>query len=256
MKKSLVCAVLTAAGLLFVLAGCNKMTDRGASTLGSSNPGSSNQASSTQSSSNHGSSNADSSSEVKPTGKADPALKGTRWDTTNRIIIAFAVEDTNMVYFSTPEVGNQEATYSVNGTTVSFDLTQYVQLYKSMTVDKFIKKDIAIFENAIAQLEKDLKAAQAANNKAEEKRIQDDLETKRSVLKLLKNPTEEVQRDVAGYIEFMKQYVVKLEPFAKFTGTLNPEKTTLTINKFPVAVWVGEKCDRIETKMLTFTKNK
>ena len=55
--------------------------------------------------------------------------------------------------------------YSVNGATVSFDLTQSVQLYKSMTVDKLIKKDIAMFENAIAQLEKDLKAAQAANNK-------------------------------------------------------------------------------------------
>lgn len=116
------------------------------------------------SSSNQGSSNADSSSEVKPTGKADPVLKGTRLDTTNRII-AFAVEDTNIVYVSARETGSQEATYSVNGATVSFDLTQSVQLYKSMTVDKLIKKDIAMFENAIAQLEKDLKAAQAANNK-------------------------------------------------------------------------------------------
>ena len=255
MKKSLVCAVLTAAGLLFVLAGCNNMTDRGASTLGSSNPGSSNQASSTQSSSNQGSSNADSPSEVKPTGKADPALKGTRWDTTNRIIIAFAVEDTNMVYVSAREVGNQEATYSVNGATVSFDLTQYVQLYKSMTVDKLIKKDIAMFENAIAQYEKYLKSPEAANNTDEKKRIQDLQERAKTLLNDLKNPTEEVLQEKASLIEFMKQYAAKLEPFAKFTGTLNPEKTTLTIEKFPVAVWVGEKCDRIETKMLTFTKN-
>ena len=255
MKKSLVCAVLTAAGLLFVLAGCNNMTDRGASTLGSSNPGSSNQASSTQSSSNQGSSNADSPSEVKPTGKADPALKGTRWDTTDRTI-AFAVEDTNIVYVSARETGSQEATYSVNSATVSFDLTQSVQLYKSMTVDKLIKKDIAMLEDAIVQLEKDLKAAQAASNKAEEKRIQKELEEQRSVLNDLKNTTEEGLRELASYVEDMKQYAAKLEPFAKFTGTLNPEKTKLTINKFPVAVWVGEKCDRIETKMLTFTKNK
>ena len=230
------------------------MTDRGASTLGSSNPGSSNQASSTQSSSNQGSSNADSSSEVKPTGKADPVLKGTRWDTTNRII-AFAVEDTNIVYVSARETGSQEATYSVNGATVSFDLTQSVQLYKSMTVDKLIKKDIAMFENAIAQLEKDLKAAQAANNKAEEKRIQKELEEKRLMLNDLKNSTEEELQEIASYIESMKQYAAKLEPFAKFTGTLNPEKTKLTIEKFPVGVWDGVKFDRIETKMLTFTKN-
>lgn len=252
MKKSLVCAVLTAAGLLFVLAGCNKMTDRGASTLGSSNPGSSSQASSTQSSSNHGSSNADSPSEVKPTGKADPVLKGTRWGTTNRII-DFAVE-TNMVVVSDPNAGMQEATYSVNGLTVSFDLTQYVQLHKSMTVDKLIKKDIAMFENDIARLEKALKAAQAANNKAEEKQIQKALERAKNAVNGLKKPTEELQQYLARYIEFKKQYVVKLEPFAKFTGTLNQEKTTLTINKFPAAVWVGGKCDRIETKMLTFTK--
>lgn len=254
MKKSLVCAVLTAAGLLFVLAGCNNMTDRGASTLGSSNPGSSSQASSTQSSSNQGSSNADSPSEVKPTGKADPALKGTRWDTTGRTI-AFEVEDTNIVYVSARETGCQEATYSVNGTTVSFDLTQSVQLHKSMTVDKLIKEDIAMFENDIAQLEKDLKAAQAANNKAEEKRIQKELEWNRRRLNDLKNSTEEELQEIASYIESMKQYVAKLEPFAKFTGTLNPEKTQLTIEKFPVGVWDGVKFDRIEIKTLIFTKN-
>ncbi|MGP1443991.1 hypothetical protein [Treponema sp.] len=253
MKKSLVCAVLTAAGLLFVLAGCNKMTDRGASTLGSSNPGSSNQDSSTQSSSNHGSSNADSSSEVKPTGKADPVLKGTRWGTTNRII-DFAVE-TNMVVVSDPNAGLQEATYSVNGLTVSFDLTQYVQLHKSMTVDKHIKQDIAKFENDIAKFEKDLKAAQAANNKAEEKRIQKELERRRSGLEHLKNPTEGLQRDLASSVENMKQYAAKLEPFAKFTGRLNSEKTKLTIEKFPVGVWDGVKFDRIEIKTLIFTKN-
>ena len=206
------------------------------------------------SSSNQGSSNADSSSEVKPTGKADPVLKGTRWDTTNRII-AFAVEDTNIVYVSARETGSQEATYSVNGATVSFDLTQSVQLYKSMTVDKLIKKDIAMFENAIAQLEKDLKAAQAANNKAEEKRIQKELEGKRSVLKPLKNPTEKLQRELASYVESMKQYTAKLEPFAKFTGRLNPEKTKLTVEKFPVGVWEGVKFDRIEIKTQIFTKN-
>lgn len=181
-------------------------------------------------------------------------MKGTRWDTTDRTI-AFAVEDTNIVYVSARETGSQEATYSVNGTTVSFDLTQYAQLYKSMAVDKLIKKDIAMFENAIAQLEKDLKAAQAANNKAEEKRIQKELEGKRSVLKPLKNPTEELQRELASYVESMKQYTAKLEPFAKFTGRLNPEKTKLTVEKFPAGVWEGVKFDRIEIKTLIFTKN-
>ena len=160
-----------------------------------------------------------------------------------------------MVYVSAREVGNQEATYGVNGTTVSFDLTQYAQLYKSMTVDKLIKKDIAMFEDAIAQLEKDLKAAQAASNKAEEKRIQKELEEQRSVLNDLKNTTEEGLRELASYVEDMKQYAAKLEPFAKFTGTLNPEKTKLTIEKFPVVVWEGVKFDRIEIKTLIFTKN-
>lgn len=255
MKKSLVCAVLTAAGLLFVLAGCNNMTDRGASTLGSSNPGSSNQASSTQSSSNQGSSNADSSSEVKPTGKVNPVLKGTRWAAPDYIFLNFNFEDTNIVYVSARGTGRQEATYSVNGATVSFDLTQYVQLHKSMTVDKHIKQDIAKFENDIAKFEKDLKAAQAANNKAEEKRIQKELERRRSGLEHLKNPTEGLQRDLASSVENMKQYAAKLEPFAKFTGRLNLEKTQLTIEKFPVGVWDGVKFDRIEIKTLIFTKN-
>lgn len=254
MKKSLVCAVLTAAGLLFVLAGCNKMTDRGASTLGSSNPGSSSQASSTQSSSTHGSSNADSPSEVKPTGKADPVLKGTRWAAPDYIFLNFNFEDTNIVYVSARATGRQEATYSVNGATVSFDLTQYVQLHKSMTVDKHIKQEIAEFENDIAKLEKDLKAAQAANNKAEEKRIQQHLEIAKNAVNGLKNPTEELQRELASYVESMKQYTAKLEPFAKFTGRLNPEKTQLTVEKFPVGVWEGVKFDRIETKTLIFTK--
>ncbi|MGP1431298.1 MAG: hypothetical protein ACTTJ4_03140 [Treponema sp.] len=240
MKKSLVCAVLTAAGLLFVLAGCNNMTDRGAST---------------QSSSNQGSSNADSSSEVKPTGKVDSVLKGTRWAAPDYIFLNFNFEDTNIVYVSARGTGRQEATYSVNGATVSFDLTQYVQLHKSMTVDKHIKQDIAKFENDIAKFEKDLKAAQAANNKAEEKRIQKELERRRSGLEHLKNPTEGLQRDLASSVENMKQYAAKLEPFAKFTGRLNPEKTTLTIEKFPVGVWDGVKFDRIEIKTLIFTKN-
>ena len=74
------------------------------------------------------------------------------------------------------------------------------------------------------------------------------------MLKPLKNPTEELQRDLASYVESMKQYTAKLEPFAKFTGTLNPEKTTLTVEKFPVAVRARENFDRIETKMLIFTK--
>lgn len=68
------------------------------------------------------------------------------------------------------------------------------------------------------------------------------------MLKPLKNPTEELQRELASYVESMKQYTAKLEPFAKFTGTLNPEKTTLTINKFPVAVWVEKNVTGLKQK--------
>ena len=104
---------------------------------------------------------------IQSTGKADPALKGTQWSYNDKAAmrnytISFAADDRNVAY-----VDYKEAIYTVKDKTVSFDYSQYIQLWKSMTVDRYIQLIIAETKKEIAKVENLLKAEKDAAKKKE-----------------------------------------------------------------------------------------
>lgn len=229
MKRNTVFSMLAVVSILFAitLTGCGNMTDKAASD----------QADST---------------EVKPTGKADPELRGTSWKGANSISsrtrnIVFAKDDTNKV-----SINELDATYSVSGSTVSFDLTQYVQIQKSLTLDTYLKKRIAETEKAIADLERRIKEEQDEARRAS---LQKDLLKGKDHLEKIKNPSAEYKTMFATELAHLKEVVATLEPFAQFTGTLNDAKTELSIEKFPVEKYnVRDRTSTWETEKITFKK--
>ncbi|MGP1458900.1 MAG: hypothetical protein ACTTKL_06295 [Treponema sp.] len=96
---------------------------------------------------------------VQPTGEADPALKGVRFESASdesiheAVTIVFADNDGNIA-----SVNHMDATYTVSGSTVSFDLSQYVKIWESMTVEKYLEMNglTDISEEEKAELEKEI----------------------------------------------------------------------------------------------------
>lgn len=91
--------------------------------------------------------------EVKPTAEADPALAGTRWKC-NEISETIGFFDKGNIarYFA------NSVLYSIDGSTISFDMSKSLAIGKNITLDAYIKfyrqeleKSIAELENAIKQ---------------------------------------------------------------------------------------------------------
>ena len=205
MKRTPLCSLIAGVSLVLaaiVVTGCNKMTDQQGTTSGFN---------------------------IQSTGKADPALKGTRWSYNDEAAtmirtISFAADDRNVA-----NVDYKEAIYTVKDKTVSFDYSQYIRLWKSMTVDRFIQLTIAETKKEIAEIENQLKAEKdAAKKKALEQRIT----RMKEILQYYQNVTQEQKNELAEDLTEQREMLTALEKYATFSGTLDGE--TITVEKFPV----------------------
>ena len=183
--------------------------------------------------------------EVQPTGKADPALKGTSWKSTADVSIEFT-ENGNIA-----NISGDQALYTVEGEKINFDLSSYIAIFKHMTEAKLIQEMKVNAKEDIVELEKDIKEAESKGDEQTKKEKEKDLEKAKEWLKTLENPDEELQEEIKEEVKKIHTYASKMEPYAKFEGIFNSEKTKLTIKKFPEYEWKNEK---VTVKEVTFEK--
>ena len=181
---------------------------------------------------------------IQSTGKADPALKGTQWSYNDKAAmmirtISFAADDRNVA-----DVDHQEATYTVKDKTISFDYSQYIQLWKSMTVDRFIQLTIADLKESLDEEEKRLKAEKDA---AKKKELEQLITRMKKSLQHYQNLTQDQKNELAEDLKEEKEMITALEKYATFSGTLDGE--TITVEKFPV-----HKPGTWELKKIVFKK--
>ena len=179
--------------------------------------------------------------EVQPTGKADSALKGTGWKSTADVSIEFT-ENGNIA-----NISGAQALYTVEGEKINFDLSSQISNFKNMTEAKLIQESKSWTKNRIAELEKDIKEAESKGDEQTKKKLEKGLEKAKEWLKTLENPDDKMKEELKN----MHIYASKMEPYAKFEGIFNSEKTKLTIKKFPDYDWQNEK---VTVKEVTFEK--
>ena len=121
--------------------------------------------------------------------------------------------------------------YTVNGATVSFDFSKSAKAWSTITVEAYIDWEITMGNKYIAELEELAKKEQDATKKKE---YEDKIEKNKNIIKELKNLSPEKKAEFEKKIEEMKKAAKAFEPYAKFEGTLNPDKTELTIEKCPM----------------------
>ena len=161
---------------------------------------------------------------IQPTGKADPALKDTRWEA-----------DNNYLYFASG--GNRVSmygfgsVYTVNGATVSFDFSKSAKAWSTLTVKTYIDWQITMGNKYIAELEELVKKEQDATKKKE---YEDQIERIKNSIKGLNDMTTEEKAEFEKELEESRKLAKAILPYAKFDGTFNADKTELTIEKFPV----------------------
>ena len=95
---------------------------------------------------------------IQPTGKADPALKGTRWEADNERL--YFGSEGNTVYMY-----DFDSVYTVNGATVSFDFSISAKAWSTLTVKTYIDWQITMGNKYIAELEELAKKEQDATKK-------------------------------------------------------------------------------------------
>lgn len=167
---------------------------------------------------------------VIPTATADPELKNTFWSEPT----APGQPIENAISFdgvgNIASINSIQALYTVNGTTISFDLIPWINIYKNMTLDKFKEDYIAILKIQISELQKDIDKETDPSLKQQ---LEDRLKNTQKDLTMIENNDPGMLQMLRGHIEFLKNMAKTLEPYAKFDGTFNEGKTTLTIEKFP-----------------------
>ncbi len=168
---------------------------------------------------------------IQSTGKADPALKGTQWSYNDKAAmrnytISFAADDRNVAY-----VDYKAATYTVKDKTISFDYSQYIQLWKSMTVDRFIQLTIADLKKSLDEEEKRLKAEKDA---AKKKALEQSITRTKDALQRYQNVTQDQKNGIAEELKEEREMLTALEKYATFSGTLDGE----TINNSDASVGV------------------
>lgn len=162
----------------------------------------------------------------KPENKDIP-LKGSNWaatDDQNRdYSLSFSNEDNKV------KINDKiDASYTVNGVTVSFDLSQYVDMWKTMTSEQYRKLEIERLQKELADRQREY-----------------DMETDPDKKRNLKFPLDDTANELAGLkglpserfkklFEENKATALSLEPYAKFNGTLESAKKELTVMQFPV----------------------
>ena len=163
---------------------------------------------------------------IQPTGKADPALKDTHWKSDGYERLFFSSEG------NTVSISMFESIYTVNGSTVSFDFSKSAKAWSTITVEAYIDWEITESNKYIAELEELAKKEQDATKKKE---YEDKIERLKNDIKKLKNLSPEEKADFEKEeLEETKKAAKAFEPYAKFEGMLNADKTELTIEKFPV----------------------
>ena len=126
---------------------------------------------------------------------------------------------------------NFDSVYTVNGSTVSFDFSKSAKAWSTLTVKTYIDWQITMGNKYIAELEELAKKEQNATKKKE---YEDEIESVKNDIKELNNMTTEEKAKFEKKLEEVKKAAKAIAPYAKFEGTLNADKTELTIEKFPV----------------------
>ena len=162
---------------------------------------------------------------IQPTGKADPALKDTHWKSDDHEHLFFSSEG------NTVSILIFESVYTVNGSTVSFDFSKSAKAWSTITVEAYIDWEITESNKYIAELEELAKKEQDATMKKE---YEDRIESVKNSIQELKNLSPEKKAELEKELEAMKEAAKSIAPYAKLEGTLNADKTELTIEKFPV----------------------
>ena len=161
---------------------------------------------------------------IQPTGKADPALKATRWEADNERL--YFGSEGNTVYMY-----DFDSVYTVIGATVSFDFSKSAKAWSTLTVKTYIDWQITMGNKYIAELEELAKKEQDTTKKKE---YEDKIEKTKNIIKELKNLSPEEKAELEKELEESRKRAKAILPHAKFEGTLNDDKTELTIEKFPV----------------------
>ena len=163
--------------------------------------------------------------EVKPTAEADPALAGTRWRSSGISETIGFVDNGNIARFFA-----NVALYSIDGLTISFDMSKSLAIWKNITLDAYIKNYRQELEKYIAELESAIKQGIDPQKKEQlEKRLS---VSKKELNDLMTD--DEFKKELQEEIDNTHKMSAALEPHAKFSGTFNAEKTTLTIENLPV----------------------
>ena len=173
--------------------------------------------------------------EVQPTGKADPALKGTSWESTAYVAIEFT-ENGNIA-----NISGDQALYTVEGEKINFDLSSHIAIFKNMTEATLIQESKSRTKKDIVELEKDIKEAEKEGEEQKKKELEKRLEETKERLKTLENPDAKKKEEIKEGVKNMHTYASKMEPYAKFEGIFNSEKTKLTIKEFPEYDWTNKK---------------
>lgn len=207
-------------GITLFISGCNHATGGNQST-------SSNQRT-------DGKQNNTNNMEVLPTGPADSYLEGTQWENSSndKVKINFASDVNIAVIIGIGGDNGERATYSVKDFAISFDLSQYVTLMESLTVDKYVEGMIASLESAIYLHKEEI--AKGNNVEYHKTRLKEVEEVLEEVLEMVKNQSPEYQAELEKEVAARKEKAEKLKPHAKFTGKLNPSKTELIVDEYPV----------------------
>ncbi|MEL3903853.1 MAG: hypothetical protein P1P63_01875 [Treponemataceae bacterium] len=163
--------------------------------------------------------------EVKPTEKADSALAGTYWRSSEiRESIEFDGKG-NIARFSV-----NEALYSIVDSAISFDMSKSLAISENITADTLLKITIQEEEKDIADLEKAIKQESDPEKK---KKLEEELAGSKEELKAFKTD-DKYKKELKEVVSEMHKMSAALKSYAKFSGTFNAEKTTLTIENLPV----------------------
>lgn len=163
--------------------------------------------------------------EVKPTAEADPALAGTRWKC-NEISETIGFFDKGNI----ARVFAYVALYSIDGSKISFDMSKSLAILKNITFDSYIKNYRQYLEKNIAELENAIKQESAPQKKKE---LEDRLSIYKKNLEDLET-NDEFKKELEEVVNDLHKMSAALEPYAKFSGTFNPEKTQLTIENLHI----------------------
>ena len=179
--------------------------------------------------------------QVGATSEADPALKGTEWNSPDKYLSFSEKGNTVQIY----RYGM--AIYKKEGKKISFDLSAQIKIDKAVTKDDFITTVKAGIKEQIAELEKRKKEA---GSDAEKAALEEEIKETKELLQQLDNPDEEMQAMIKNKFEFLKKCGAALEPYKTFEGTLTGDKE-LEIEKFPV---YDETTNKVTVSKIKFIK--